>query len=234
MPKKLTTDEFIKKANIKYHNKYDYSLVDYKNDRTKIKIICPRHGIFEQTPKSHLHSGGCKKCGNESKRKKLDVKGFDFLEILKNKATAKCIKCNNVFTRSIYFFKKGTKRCPFCKKGYSLGEEKIFNFLNNKKIKYQPYKTFDGLKYKKKLNYDFYLPDFNLLVECQGEQHYKPKNFGGISYDLAKKNFEEQLIHDKIKKDYAIKNGIELLEINYKNFKIADKLLEKYLTKFKK
>ena len=55
--------DFIKKSNIIHHNKYDYSLIDYKNIRTKIKIICPIHGQFEQTPNNHLNlKQGCAKC----------------------------------------------------------------------------------------------------------------------------------------------------------------------------
>lgn len=58
--------EFTTKAAIKFNNKYDYSLVDYKNSRTKIKIICPIHGKFEQTPDCHIQSKfGCTQCGQE-------------------------------------------------------------------------------------------------------------------------------------------------------------------------
>jgi hypothetical protein len=56
-------EKFIIKANIVHHNKYDYSLVEYKNNKLKVKIICPIHGIFEQRPDSHLQGKSCKKCG---------------------------------------------------------------------------------------------------------------------------------------------------------------------------
>ena len=48
------TEIFIQKAKSVHGNKYDYSLVEYVNSATKIKIICPIHGIFEQTPNNHL------------------------------------------------------------------------------------------------------------------------------------------------------------------------------------
>lgn len=60
MSRKKTREEFIERANIIHKNKYDYSLVEYVNNKTKIKIICPRHGVFEQTPASHLSESGCK------------------------------------------------------------------------------------------------------------------------------------------------------------------------------
>jgi len=58
----MTREEFIEKAVIKHGNKYDYSLVEYKNNSTKIKIVCPNHGVFEQTPNSHLAGSGCPSC----------------------------------------------------------------------------------------------------------------------------------------------------------------------------
>jgi len=60
--KKYTTEEFIKKATKIHNNRYDYSLVDYINTNTKVKIICKKHGIFEQTPKKHLKGQECPKC----------------------------------------------------------------------------------------------------------------------------------------------------------------------------
>ncbi|MCK5016982.1 MAG: HNH endonuclease [Candidatus Peribacteraceae bacterium] len=61
--KKPTTEQFIIKAKEVYGDKYDYSLVEYKNNTTKVKIICPIHGEFEQRPKNHINGGrGCQKC----------------------------------------------------------------------------------------------------------------------------------------------------------------------------
>ena len=48
--KKLTTNEFINRSKRIHNNKYNYSLVDYIKGTIKVKIICPDHGIFEQTP----------------------------------------------------------------------------------------------------------------------------------------------------------------------------------------
>ena len=60
---KLTTKDFIKKAKEIHGNKYEYKLVEYKNAHEKVKIICPEHGVFEQTPSSHANEKhGCPKC----------------------------------------------------------------------------------------------------------------------------------------------------------------------------
>lgn len=61
-----TQDDFIKKAIDVHKNKYDYSKVIYVNTSTKVDIICPIHGMFKQTPHSHLSGKGCKLCGRES------------------------------------------------------------------------------------------------------------------------------------------------------------------------
>lgn len=58
-----TTDSFIAKARERHGNKYDYSKVEYVNSQTKVKIICPSHGLFEQTPAEHLRGRGCMECG---------------------------------------------------------------------------------------------------------------------------------------------------------------------------
>lgn len=66
-----TNQQFIKKAKKIHGERYDYSLVHYVNRRTKVKIICPIHGVFEQTPCNHLKGCGCPHCrlthSNESK-----------------------------------------------------------------------------------------------------------------------------------------------------------------------
>lgn len=61
---KLTREIFVNKAIVLHGNKYDYSLVEYVNSHTKVNIVCPEHGIFNQTPGKHLIKQGCPKCGN--------------------------------------------------------------------------------------------------------------------------------------------------------------------------
>lgn len=64
MPRKMTKGEFVSVATNIHKNKYDYSLVEYINSVTKVKIICPSHGVFYQTPVAHIHQKqGCPNCG---------------------------------------------------------------------------------------------------------------------------------------------------------------------------
>ena len=63
MPKKKTKEEFIKEADIIHNYKYNYSKINYINNKTKVCIICPEHGEFWQTPANHLKGANCPKCG---------------------------------------------------------------------------------------------------------------------------------------------------------------------------
>jgi very-short-patch-repair endonuclease len=63
------TNKFIFKATLKHGNKYDYTLVEYKTNKTKVCILCPTHGIFYQTPHNHLSGFGCVGCGIDKNTK---------------------------------------------------------------------------------------------------------------------------------------------------------------------
>ena len=65
-------NEFIKEANKKHNNKYDYTKVNYINAHTKVDIICPLHGMFRQEPSNHLNGNGCPDCSIENKTSNTD------------------------------------------------------------------------------------------------------------------------------------------------------------------
>lgn len=67
--KKLTTEEFVAKAKKTHGNKYDYSKVEYINNKVKVCIICPEHGEFWQTPHNHLVGQDCPLCTNNNLKK---------------------------------------------------------------------------------------------------------------------------------------------------------------------
>ena len=78
--RKLPLKEFIKRSNIVHNNKFDYSKVVYKNTSTKVKIICPEHGEFEQIPADHMRSIGCKECAVERTSLALRDSQEEFIE----------------------------------------------------------------------------------------------------------------------------------------------------------
>jgi uncharacterized protein with PIN domain len=75
--KKLTNEMFIDRCNEIYTNKYDYSKTNYINKRTKVKIICPIHGEFEQLAANHMKGQGCPECSIvENVTNSLNTKDF--------------------------------------------------------------------------------------------------------------------------------------------------------------
>lgn len=217
----VTTDDFIKKAIVIHNNNYDYSLVKYKHSKECIKIICPIHGEFEQTPNLHLRGSSCPKCGGTSKSNK---KEFIEKSNIKHNYLYYYSKTNyiNSKTKVIIICKihgefnqqpdshLSGNGCPTC--SASKGELLINNFLISNNIFFKPQYKFPYCKNIRVLPFDFYLPDYNICVEFDGMQHYKSvKHFGGD------KIFIEQQLKDKIKSDYCIKNNIKLIRIKEKN-----------------
>lgn len=73
---RFNTEEFILKAKDIHGDKYDYSKVEYINNKTKVCIICPEHGEFWQTPEIHLNGHGCPKCGNQISDAEKEIISF--------------------------------------------------------------------------------------------------------------------------------------------------------------
>lgn len=101
--RKLTTEEFIQKARQIHGDKYDYSKVNYINNSTKIIIICPIHGEFEQRPSKHLSGQGCSKCSGHYKR---NIK--EFIE------EASILHNNKYDYSKVNFIDTHTKVCIIC------------------------------------------------------------------------------------------------------------------------
>lgn len=113
-------------------------------------------------------------------------------------------------------------RCPKC--DYSKGEKRIELFLIENNLLYDPQKTFVGLFgiNKGSLSYDFYLSDYNILIEYQGEYH----DGKGSKNGFTKRNLKKQQEHDRRKKEYAEQNGIKLLEIWYWDFDNIEEIIK--------
>ncbi len=77
---KKTNRQFIDEAKLVHGDKYDYSKIEYKNNRTKVCIICPNHGEFWQNPHDHLRGIGCKKCWFDRHTKGQTLSKEQFLE----------------------------------------------------------------------------------------------------------------------------------------------------------
>lgn len=149
---KFNNDIFINKAKLIHDNKYNYSLVDYINARTKVKIICPIHGVFEQKPYHHLNKNGCRKCSNENSRNKQSFTKEKFIEkskkIFDNEYDYSLVNYINANTKVLLICKKHGifeikpnfhlncyEGCPKCKKNKNFNKNKI-TFIEKSNNKY--------------------------------------------------------------------------------------------------
>ena len=124
-----------------------------------------------------------------------------------------------------YFVQAGNFRllkidcCPDCLDKYASSfEKKIGDFFKENNIDFILQKTFPGLVYKKSLKCDFYLPDYNAVIEADGPQHEKAIDFFCNEGLTPEQSFEELKIRDEIKNNYCFKHDIRLLRIPYKQF----------------
>lgn len=101
--------------------------------------------------------------------------------------------------------------CPGCNS--SKGERTVRRVLRNLGIEFVEQKTFPELRNKQLLSYDFYLPKLDTLIEYQGIQHYEPVSFGGGTDPHEKLRLQQ--INDNIKRDFAEREDIILIEIPY-------------------
>jgi len=129
----------------------------------------------------------------------------------------------NVIVQANHLKFGDTKSCG-CLKSYP--EEQIAFLLTKNNIKFEREKKFEDLKYKNPLRYDFYLPELNLVIEYNGEQHYK-----AIEYYGGEENLRVSQLRDEIKKQYCIDNNISYLTIrfdeNIENVLIANNIIMK-------
>ena len=204
--------------------RYSYDSETYTDVSKKIRILCGKHGWFEQKPHLHYGGSGCNQCAIEEvhDKQKIDFGEFfrrstalhgnrykyirrDFKDIF-SPIGIKCPKHGDFLQipRDHY---RGSG-CPKCIS--SRGENEIRSILEHLNIKFEEQKTFENLIHKSKLKCDFYLSDFNLVIEFNGIQHYEPISvFGGL------KGLKETQKRDLIKYNYLISNGIELIIVKF-------------------
>ena len=110
--KRKTSDsreEFIEKANKKWNYLFDYSKVNYINSKTKVEIICPKHGSFWQRPNDHITGYGCPKCGIEKRSKQCIIPVEQMVEKIYNKFGDKIKLIESTYTKATEY---ATFECP--------------------------------------------------------------------------------------------------------------------------
>ncbi|WP_202822921.1 zinc-ribbon domain-containing protein [Bacillus cereus] len=219
----------------------EYKVIgEYKHTDSDVlmkHLVCGE--IFESRPHNFLKGTRCPKCNGGVRKKttdyyKLELKEligteYDFIDEYRGnnkKSRYRHNECKREFMTTPNSFRTQTTRCPHCNL-VSKGEQRIKQFLEEQSISFVQQKTFNDLKYRSKLKFDFYIPSLNLCIEYDGKQHFQPVEvFGGV------KEFELTQQRDAIKNNYCKENDIHLLRIPYttRNIeKIVGATLEKVI-----
>jgi len=212
--------KFINNANIKHNFKFRYDKFIYNGYNKKSIITCPIHGDFLMSSYSHLKGRECKKCKIDEQTKtnkqflldanKIHNNFYIYPEKYVNSNRKMLIICplHGSFYQLPKNHTSNKQGCPKCNR--SNGELEIEMLLNDFNLKYIIEYKFEKCINKLPLPFDFYLPEHNLCIEYDGEQHFKENTFWG-----GKDAFKKQQIRDKIKTDYCKENNIHLLRIRY-------------------
>ncbi len=209
-----TLDDFIRKAKEIHGDRYDYSLVKYNGSGNYVDIICPIHGVFTQLACNHLNGHGCNKCfGNWGKdnewfienAKNIHGNKYDYSLVKYNGSWCRVdIICpvHGVFKQIAHNHIRG-QGCPYCNE-YST-EKDVEKILQKENIISIREKTFDWLMYRIKMRIDFYIPRYNVAIECQGIQHFEPvEKFGGVD------GYLETIDRDNKKRELCEQHGIKV------------------------
>lgn len=131
-----------------------------------------------------------------------------------------CAECGEIFKSGWDdVIREQRYRCKKCTKSKSTLEYIVEQYLINKQIKYTEQKTFNGCRRKRLLPFDFYLDDYNTIIEVMGSQHYYPNK------QFSQQTLEERQEVDNFKKDYCLNNNINYVAIPFWHIKNGE---EKY------
>lgn len=138
-----------------------------------------------------------------------------------------CIcECGKQFTTCVGNFTTQDKvRCETCSKAQSNIEHLVEIELSRLNIYFETQKRFDGCRNPntgRMLPFDFYIPEKNMCIEVDGQQHYKPSKFHNMTDEDAEKILVNRIYKDGLKDEYCDKNSIKLIRIPYNAFRRHD------------
>lgn len=218
----------------------EFEILEYiKGKSPKLKLKCLSCGNIFERYQCHFiqYPHVCPKCAPKGKRQFITLQeaqnridqiyGKDYLTLISYKGNnvkidIKCEKCGLIFQSVPSSLWRGRlKGCPFCEQQKSKGESLVEKILRENKIQYISQARFPECKDQLMLPFDFYLPQYNVCIEFQSEQHY----------DSSSRFWSEKLIqHDKIKENYCKEKNIKLIQIPYYDINNIEKYF-KFLKK---
>lgn len=223
--KDLKTD-IVPKLNEIHGGRYEY--LKYDLGTKTLTFRCPVHGVINQLLFSHLSGRGCRQCGYKERTitveeflervKKVHPEGYDYnlseLKTVNDKITIRH-ECGKEYKGRVSNHLSG-QGCSRCRS--SLGEAKVKLFLELRGIRFKDQYKIEGYPFK----YDFYLPDLGILIEYDGQQHFRP-----IEYFGGEKTFRLQQRLDKKKNELAKDKGYDLIRIPFTEYHNLEEFLSR-------
>lgn len=244
-------EEFIERAYERHGPKYLYYKNTYKDCKNKITIVCQEHGKFQQQAQAHLLGQGCPYCAKQNnilylpqkksteqfieEAKQIHGDKYDYSKVEydgNDKDVVIICKKHGEFKQKPFNHLHGTG-CPRCKR--SILEEKTANVLNDMFITYNDHVNKATFHWLKNQHLDFYLPEYNVAIECQGIQHFEPIDYAGKGKKWAARKLYTTKELDKIKFKRCKDNFVNLEYINYNDNveKRINEIIDKYKNKEK-
>lgn len=231
--KKLNTGIFKERVFELENDKYEV-VGEYVTTDTEIEMYHKECGrTYTTKPRHFLWGSRCIHCNSttlktqeEFNKEVEELVGREYKVVgkyvnTKTKIELKHEECGNIYKVMPQNFLKG-KRCPYCKG--SRGEKNIHRYLKRNRINFIEEYKFEDLMYKNPLRFDFYLPDYNVCIEYDGEHHFYP-----IEYFGGQERYKRQVRNDRMKNEYCNKNKIGLLRIPYTELGNEGKIIEQFL-----
>ena len=234
---------FSKLEEVCKENNYELltTINEYTSTKMIIKFVCSKHGIQEMMLDNLVRGHKCFECSYEirfdnmrhspeyvankinSINNNILLNAEDYKNATFRNLRIKC-NCGNIFCTSFSnYVKKEVNSCFSCSNKESKGEKRIRELLLKHNIKFIQEKRFDDCRDIKPLPFDFYLEDYNFIIEFDGRQHFEAV--------YNEENFNITQRHDKIKNQYCRDNNIVLLRIPYwESSCMEDLILEKFKT----
>lgn len=218
-----------------YHNLDVLYLVGFKNSRSEWLCKCLNCGNYVIVNSHNLRSGHTKSCGclvSEGLRNDLTEKMFGELKVIEYDKSinenpywiVECMNCGKIYSvsgESLKYIK--SCGCLNDSEGERIIKEELQKFAKHTGRDFETQKTFNDCIFRAKLRFDFYLGKSTnnncILIEYDGQQHYHPVKFGGISDSQSYKNFITTQVTDWYKDWYCITKNIHLIRLRYKDRK---------------
>lgn len=145
----------------------------------------------------------------------------------KKKIRCRCKTCGHEWEGSPNALLRGHSGCVVCSQ--SIGEFAVAGYLNDHGISYKVQHCFPDCRDQALLRFDFYLPDHQVVIEYDGQQHFGPVQFGGATPEQAEADFHNLQRRDGIKDAYCLSHDIKMIRIPYTEFSHIAQILDKQL-----